>query len=102
MQRITMVRYTTKPDHADENEKLARSVFAQLRSSRPDGLAYGLFRDGNEFIHLFVNLKEDAAAPLTELSTFKTFSEGISERCEVQPNPTRLAVQLVESYGFRT
>src|SRR5262249_30262209 len=61
MQRVTLVRYTTKPGHADENEKLARSVFGELRSSQPDGLAYGLFRDGNEFIHVFLNMKEDDA-----------------------------------------
>lgn len=102
MQRVTLVRYTTKPDHADENEKLARSVFAQLRGTHPDGLAYGLFRDGNEFIHLFVNMKEDDAAKLTELPSFKTFSESISDRCEVQPKPMRLAAQLVDSYGFGT
>ena len=102
MQRVTLVRYTTKPEAADENEKLARSVFAQLRGSKPDGLAYGLFRDGNEFIHLFINMKADDAAVLTEMPSFKAFSQNISERCEVQPKPERLAAQLIESYGFRT
>jgi hypothetical protein len=102
MQRVTLVRYTTKPETADENEKLARSVFAQLRGSKPDGLAYGLFRDGNEFIHLFINMKDDDAAVLTEMPSFKAFSQNISERCEVQPTPQRLAAQLLESYGFRT
>ena len=101
MQRVTLVRYTTKPDRAAENEKLASAVFQQLRTERPEGLAYALFRDGNEFVHVFVNLKADDAAPLTELPTFKTFTAGIDERCEVQPKPMRLAAQLVESYGFR-
>lgn len=101
MQRVTLVRYTTKPDHAAENEKLASAVFQQLRNERPEGLAYALFRDGNEFVHVFVNLKADDAAPLTELPAFKTFTAGIEERCEVQPTPMRLAAQLVESYGFR-
>jgi hypothetical protein len=101
MQRVTLVRYTTKPDCAAENEALARAVFGQLRSRPPQSIAYALFRDGNEFIHVFVNMKEDASAPVTELPTFKAFQEGIVERCEVPPKPLRLAVQLVDSYGFR-
>jgi hypothetical protein len=101
MQRVTLVRYTTKPDRAAENEALSRAVFAQLRKAPPDDVAYALFRDGNEFVHVFLNLKEDESAPVTELPTFKAFQEGIADRCEVQPKATRLAVKLVDSYGFR-
>jgi len=35
------------------------------------------------------------------LPTFKAFQDGIADRCEVPPKATRLAVQLVDSYGFR-
>ena len=101
MQRVTLVRYTTKPDRAAENEQLSRKVFAQLRSDPPEGVAYALFRDGNEFIHVFLNLREDESAPVTELPAFKAFQDGIAERCEIPPQATRLAVQLVDSYGFR-
>src|SRR5580693_5107050 len=73
----------------------ARAVFAQLRNTSPKGLAYALFQDGNDFVHVFLNLQADASAPLTELPTFKTFENGIVERCEVPPNVTRLAAQLV-------
>jgi hypothetical protein len=100
MQRLTVVRYTTKPDHAAENEALSRAVFAQLRSAPPEGVAYALLRDGNEFIHVFLNLKADESAALTELPAFKTFQKGIVERCEVPPQATRLAAQLVDRYGF--
>ncbi|HEV7716971.1 MAG TPA: hypothetical protein VGO53_15335 [Steroidobacteraceae bacterium] len=100
MQRVTLVRYTTKPDRAAENEALSRAVFAQLRSAPPAGVAYALFRDGNEFIHVFLNLKADDSAALTELAAFKAFQKGVSERCEVPPQATRFAVQLVDSYGF--
>ncbi|MDB6010223.1 MAG: hypothetical protein JWL65_2473 [Gammaproteobacteria bacterium] len=102
MQRVTLVRYTTKPDHAAENEALSRAVFAQLRNSVPEGVAYALFRDGNDFTHVFLNLKADESAPVTELPAFKAFEKGVVERCEVPPKATRLAVQLVDSYGFRT
>ena len=101
MQRVTVVRYTTKPERTAENEKLSRAVFAQLRSAPPDGVAYALFRDGNDFIHVFLNLKADDAAVLTELPAFKAFGEGAKERYEAEPNVTRLAATLVDSYGFR-
>jgi hypothetical protein len=101
MQRVTLVRYTTKPEHAAENEALSRAVFRQLQSAPPPGVAYALLRDGNEFIHVFVNLKEDDAGAVTDLPAFKAFQEGIAGRCEVQPKATRLAAELVDSYGFR-
>jgi hypothetical protein len=100
MQRVTMVRYTTKREHSAENEALSRAVFAQLRSDPPEGVAYALFRDGNEFIHVFVNLKVDESAAVTELPAFKAFESGVKERCDVPPNPLRVAAQLVDCYGF--
>jgi hypothetical protein len=75
-------------------------VFAQLRNAAPKDLAYALFRDGNEFVHVFLNLKADESAPVTELPAFKAFQKRIEERCEVPPQATRLATQLVDSYGF--
>ena len=101
MQRVTLVRYTTKPAHAAENETLSRAVFAQLHRDLPAGVAYALFRDGNEFVHVFLNLKDDDAAVVTELPAFKAFQQGIDERCEQQPQATRLRLQLIDSYGFR-
>ncbi|HEY4366135.1 MAG TPA: hypothetical protein VGN07_02805 [Steroidobacteraceae bacterium] len=100
MQRVTLVRYTTKPDHSADNEALSRAVFEQLRSAPPKDVAYALLRDGNEFIHVFLNLKADESAPLTELPAFKAFQKDIAERCELAPQATRLAAQLVDCYGF--
>jgi hypothetical protein len=77
-----------------------RAVFAQLRSAPPEGVAYALFRAGDEFTHVFLNLNADESAPVTELPAFKTFAKGIVERCEAPPNVTRLAVKLVDCYGF--
>jgi hypothetical protein len=77
-------------------------VFAQLKSTAPEGVAYALFRNGNEFVHVFLNLRADESAPVTELPTFKAFQEGVVERCEIPPQATRLAVQLVDCYGFGT
>ena len=101
MQRVTVVRYTTKPERTAENEKLSRAVFAQLRDAPPEGVAYALLRDGNDFIHVFLNLKADDSAAVTGLPAFKAFEEGMKERSEAAPNVTRLAATLVDSYGFR-
>jgi hypothetical protein len=100
MQRVTLVRYTTKPEHAAENEALSRAVFAQLRSQPPEDVAYALLRDGNDFVHVFLNLKADEGAPVTELPAFKAFGKDINDRCEVPPQVTRLAANLVDCFGF--
>ena len=100
MQRVTVVRYATQPDRTAENEALSRAVFAQLRSAPPKGIAYALFRDGNDFIHVFVNLKADDSAEVTELPAFKAFQEGMQGRYVGPPEVTRLASTLVDSYGF--
>src|SRR3954471_7593036 len=71
MQRLTLVRYAAKPDRADENEALARAVHAELRAMTPTGLAYLLFRNNAEFVHLFVNAREDDAEALTSLPAFQ-------------------------------
>ena len=100
MQRVTLVRYTAKAGRAAENERLSKAVFAELKASGPDHVAYALFRNGSEFLHLFVNLKDDDSSPVTELPTFKAFGRDIAERCEAPPEVTRLGLELVDSYGF--
>jgi hypothetical protein len=95
-----VVRYTTKPERTAENEALSRAVFAQLRATSAEGVAYALFRNGHEFLHVFLNLKADESAAVTELPAFKIFQKDIGERCEVPPQATRVAAELVDSYGF--
>lgn len=98
MSRVTIIRYTTKPDRAEENEALSRAVFAELRALAPEHVAYAVFREGTSFLHLFVNTRADDASVLTALPSFKTFSANGSERWEGPPEQTRLSLQLVESY----
>ena len=100
MPRITLVRYPTKPERADENEKLSRAVYAALRAEAPAHIAYALFRDGVNFVHLFVNLRDDSSDAVTELPSFKAFTAGLSERCPAPPETMRISPQLVDSYGF--
>ncbi|HEX2537003.1 MAG TPA: hypothetical protein VHL13_01865 [Pseudolabrys sp.] len=103
MPRVTMVRYTTKPERAAENEALSRAVFAELHQKRPANIAYGLFKeaDGVSFVHLFINLSEDTSDPVTELPSFKAFGKAILERCVAPPEQTRLSLELVDSYGLK-
>ncbi|HEY6027846.1 MAG TPA: hypothetical protein VIV09_13190 [Pseudolabrys sp.] len=103
MPRVTMVRYTTKPDRAAENEALSRAVFTEIHQNKPAGIAYGLFKepDGTSFVHLFINLEDDSSDAVTELPTFKAFEKSIRDRCVAPPAATRMTVALVDSYGLK-
>lgn len=100
MQRVTLVRYTAKPDRADENEALSLAVFNELKITQPQHVAYALFRDGAEFVHLFVNTRDDDASALVELPTFKAYAKDVNERSESRPEPMRLNMNLLASYGL--
>ena len=101
MQRLTIVRYKVKPEAVAENEKLSHAVFDRVRRDAPSGIAYTLFKeaDGQSFVHLFLNAREDSSDVLTETSEFQAFTADISARCEVPPEVTRLSVGEVDSYG---
>ena len=100
MQRVTLVRYAAKPDRAAENERLALAVFAELRQAAPPHIAYALFRNGTEFVHLFINTKDDDASALIGLAGFKAYAKDVAERCEAPPEPLRLTGRVLESYGL--
>ena len=100
MQRLTLVRYAAKPDRAAENEVLSRAVFAELRANAPDHVMYALFRDGTDFVHLFVNTQADDSTALTELPSFKAYVKDVTERCVAPPEPLRLSLHLIESFGM--
>ena len=100
MQRVTLVRYAAKSELADENEALSKAVFAELARTRPGGVAYALFRSGDDFVHLFVNLKDDSSDAVTELASFKAYAADVSARCVEPPQPLRIGAELVASYGF--
>lgn len=101
MQRVTMVRYTTRPEAADENERLSRAVFEEVRERQPEGVSYALFRAGDEFIHLFVNWREDDSESVTGLPSFLAFSSDQASRLAGPPEIARLSAELVDSYTRR-
>ena len=56
MSVVKVVRYRTKPEHADENARLVGAVFAELAADDPGGLRYVTLRleDGVSFVHVAV------------------------------------------------
>jgi hypothetical protein len=98
MSTTRVIRYRTKPEHADENEKLVRAVFAELAESDPDGLHYATFRldDGVSFVHVAVTDGDEN--PLTSSPAFADFQAAIGERCAEGPNPA--GATLVGNFGL--
>jgi hypothetical protein len=78
----TLVRYKTKPEQAQENERLIEAVFRELRVRSPDGLRYLALKltDGT-FVHFVMFEKEKDGSALTRSEAFRAFQGGIKERC---------------------
>ena len=87
MTTTKVIRYRTKPEQADENERLIREVFVELARDDPDGLQYATFRldDGVSFVHVAVLDGEEN--PLTSSPAFAAFQAGVAERCAEGPIP---------------
>jgi len=98
--RHVMVRYTTRPDRADENAKLIETVFESLNREAPAGLTYASYRleDGVSFVHV-ASVDDADANPLRQLAAFQAFTAGIRDRCDVPPVTTVL--QEVGRYSSR-
>jgi hypothetical protein len=95
MTRAVVVRYRTRPDTADDNERLIDALFQELTAVRPGGIRYAAFRvDETTFVHVAVF--DSDANPLEALPAFQTFTSGITDRCEEPPAPA--AGRLVGSY----
>jgi hypothetical protein len=87
-----VIRYKTKPECADENERLIRGVFAELAEQNPGGLRYAAFRhdDGVSFLHVAV--LDGDENPLTVSAAFGEFQSGIKDRCAEGPTPADATV----------
>lgn len=85
MTMTKVIRYTTTPDSAEENERLIGAVFAELAQQAPNGLRYAAFRldDGVSFLHLAILDEDDN--PLTSSAAFSQFQSGIQARCAEGP-----------------
>jgi hypothetical protein len=91
-----IIRYTTHPEHADENARLIGDVFAALADAKPNGVHYAAFRldDGVSFMHV-VTLDGDTN-PLNDVPAFKEFQADIMNR--VVAPPVTVVTTVVGNY----
>ena len=89
-----VVRYRTRPECADENQRLVEKVFAELDEMDATGFAYASFRldDGVSFVHVVVEEDGAVSVSLAEVPAFREFQVGIAERCDEQPVATAATV----------
>ena len=82
-----IIRYTTKPECAEENERLIRAVFAELAQDNPAGLRYSAFRLADKVSFVHVATLDGADNPLTRSAAFAEFQRGVTDRCAEGPVP---------------
>jgi hypothetical protein len=83
-----VVRYRTKPERAEENQKLIEQVFAELDAMGATGFTYMSLRleDGVSFVHIVVEDEHaEANVSLTDVPAFKAFVADIADRCDEPP-----------------
>ena len=87
-----VIRYKTKPEQADENERLVRAVFAELATTSPEGFHYASFRldDGVSFVHVAV--LDGGENPLNSSAAFGEFQSGLKDRVVEGPVPADASV----------
>jgi hypothetical protein len=92
MSTTKVIRYTTTPASATENERLVRAVFAELETEKPAGVQYMTVRlvGSDDFIHIVTFDSDDN--PLARSAAFAAFQAGISERCIDGPIPSDATV----------
>jgi hypothetical protein len=85
--KTTVVRYQTKPEMAEENQRLIEAVFDELEERKLDGFTYKVFRldDGVSFLHVVIEHDVDDPDSLQAVPAFQSFVANIAERCDVPP-----------------
>jgi hypothetical protein len=85
--KSTVVRYRTRAERAEENQRLVEAVFDDLRGRAPNGFSYQVQRldDGVSFLHVVVEDDIPGSDSLQDVPAFQAFLAGIAERCEEPP-----------------
>ena len=83
----SLIRYKTKSDRADENQRLVEKVYAELAAKDPGGVRYATLRleDGVSFVHIFLTDADDSPNTLNTIGAFAEFLKDLPQRCEEQP-----------------
>jgi hypothetical protein len=98
--KTRVMRYKTKPEAAEENQRLIAEVFAELAETKPEGLRYASFRldDGVTFVHIVEF--EGEHDPFSEVVAFKAFIDTFNDRLDGQAE--RPESSIIGSYRFLT
>ena len=83
----TEVRYRTRPERAEENQRLVEAVFADLEARSPQGFSYQVHRlaDGVSFLHVVVESGAEDSDSLQDVPAFQAFVADIADRCDEPP-----------------
>jgi hypothetical protein len=98
MTMAKVIQYRTKPESADENERLIRDVFAELAKQNPEGLRYAAFRLADQVSFLHVAVIDGDENPLQASAAFGEFQSRIKDRCVEGPTPSDATV--IGSFGL--
>jgi hypothetical protein len=85
MSKSMIVRYRTRAEAGDANQRLVAGVLAELAAGGPRGLRYAAFRlaDGVSFVHVVRYETDDD--PLSRSPAFAAFQDGIADRLDGPP-----------------
>jgi hypothetical protein len=100
MSKAVVVRYQTRPEAAEANQRLVENVYEELARDDPGGLRYATFRlaDGVTFVH--IGVVEGEQNPLAHTAAFAEFQREIGSRCVEPPAPADATI--VGAYRFLT
>ncbi len=83
----TLIRYKTRPETTEQNQRLIEDVFAELQEKSPDGIRYMALKLGDgSFLHFVETGDGDNTLP--GLDAFRRFQSGVRERCVEPPQPS--------------
>lgn len=94
----SVIRYRTKPESADENQRLVENVYTELAARDPGGMRYATLRlaDGVTFIHIFMTDSDDTPNTMGDIAALAEFQRELAQRCIEQP--AAQAATVVGSY----
>jgi hypothetical protein len=83
----SVIRYKTKPESADENQRLVENVYTELTARDPGGMRYATLRlaDGVTFIHIFMTDSDNTPNTMGDIAAFVEFQRELADRCIEQP-----------------
>jgi hypothetical protein len=88
-----LIRYRTRPDRADANQRLVEAVFTELQARNPEGVRYLVLRTPEgAFFHLVAFENGGGTSALTTLPAFQEFQRELRARCSEPPEAMEVTV----------